>query len=156
MTELRKSVSLEPSGRATAAEVFRRKRLKNVLLILAGLILSGLALGFIASPFAYLLFLQAAGIVLAVVVLVSIRRDPLLLAAAAAWLAAFLVRQTEPATALAAFFAAAFVGRSLLPDGRGRRLFSLAALLAAGLGLGSCIRKLMISALSLETCDGIS
>ncbi len=137
MNALPGSVSSVPPDKASAAGAGRRRRLKTVLLALAGLILAGGALGFVASPFLYILYLQIAGLVLAVIVFVSIRRDLVLLAVAVAWLAAFILRQTEPATALAALFVVAFIGRSLLPNGRRRRLFSLAAVAAAGLGFAA-------------------
>ncbi|MGD0783444.1 MAG: arylsulfotransferase family protein, partial [Candidatus Aminicenantales bacterium] len=85
-------------------------------------------------PFVYILYFQIAGLVLAGVVFISIRRDFFLLAVAAAWLAAYVLGQAEPAAALAGLFVVAFIGRSLLPDPRRRRLFSLAAAAAAGLG----------------------
>ena len=137
MNALPESGSLAPPDKAAAANVRRRKGLKTVLLALAGLTLAGMALGFVASPFAYMLYLQIAGLILAAIVFFSIRRDPVLLAVGAAWLAAYILRQPEPATALAALFLAVFVGRSLLPNDRRRRLFSLAAGAAAGLGFAA-------------------
>ena len=123
-------VSLDPAGLAA----LRRKGLKTVFIAFAGLSLTGIAFSFVSSPFLYIFYLQIAGLVLAGVVLVSIRRDFVLLALAAAWLAAYLLGRTEPAIALGVLFTAVFVGCSLLPDGRRRRLFSLAAAASAGLG----------------------
>jgi hypothetical protein len=104
-----------------------KNRLKIVLFVLAGLVLAALLLSLIASPFAYILYMQGAGIVLAGIVFYSVRRDFFLLPVAVLWLAAYALRLAEPAAALAVLFAAAFVGRSFLRDARRRRFFSLAA-----------------------------
>ncbi len=139
---------LSVSAGPTAADASHRKPLKIVLLAFAGLSLAGVALGSVATPFVYILYLQIAGLILAGVVLVSISRDFFLLGVAAAWLAAYLSGQPEPATALAGLFAVAFVGRSLLSDRRRRRLFSLAAAVAAGLGYAAFLFFFRVSLVS--------
>jgi hypothetical protein len=118
---------------------FLKVRLKSVLLIAAGLALAGYGIGFLASPFTLILYFQAAGLVLAIVLLVAVRRDFFLLAVAVAWIAAFVLRLTEPAMALAGLFIVAFVGRSLIQDRRRRWFFSLVAAAAAGLGCAAFI-----------------
>jgi hypothetical protein len=114
-------------------------RLKSVLLVAAGLALAGYGIGFLASPFTLILYFQAAGLVLAIVLLIAVHRDFFLLAVAVAWIAAFVLRLTEPAMALAGLFIVACVGRSLIQNRRRRRLFGLAAAAAAGLGCAAFI-----------------
>ena len=121
------SVAPAAGDHAAPAEVRRRKNLRTVLFVLAGLALGGFLLGFAASPFVFILYMQLAGVVLAGVVFYSVRRDFFLLPIAFLWLAAYILRLAEPAAALALLFAAAFFGRSLLRDARRRRLFTLAA-----------------------------
>jgi hypothetical protein len=132
-------------GKAAPAEVRRRNNLKIVLFVMAGLALGGFLLGFAASPFIFILYMQLAGIVLTGVIFYSVRRDFFLLPIAVLWLAAYLLRLAEPAAALALLFAAAFIGRNLFRDARRRRLFSRAAAALAILGYAAFLLVFRVS-----------
>jgi hypothetical protein len=124
---------------------YLKARLRFVFPTLAGLVLGGFLLGFAASPFVFILYMQLAGIGLAGIVFYSVRRDFFLLPVAVLWLAAYILRLAEPAAALAVLFAAAFIARSLLGDARRRRIFSLAAAVSIVLGYAAFLLVFRVS-----------
>jgi hypothetical protein len=111
----------------------RKRNLRTVFLVLAVLAAIGWAIGYIAGPFVFILYIQFGTLVLAAFVFFSVRKDLFLLPAALAWLAAYILKQSEISAALAALFLIAFAGRNVIADPRRRRRFSLAAI--AGVGL---------------------
>ena len=129
-----RAVPHQPTGGGNSSgRMGRRTPLRDFLIVLGILVAIGYLLAFLGDPFVTILYAQSAFAVAVLALFWLVRRDAPALSVLGLFILAYALNKPAPAVALGVLFFVLFTGRSFLAAPAARRIFSLSAILLAGL-----------------------